>query len=142
MRTQNEYRELLDQARLINRISLWSTQELDPHFHMDHIIPFSLWGNNDLWNLGPMLKKENLAKSDLLPSKDLLTASRERLFNHWHFLDGQVTDLFRWEAAGTLGVHYEAWSSRSASQLFEALVNGGERTAQATGSLRWSPSKK
>lgn len=137
VRNQQEYRSLMDQARQENPRSLWSSGRLNADFHVDHIIPFSLWGNNDLWNLAPVLPKENLAKSDLLPSLQLLTDSRERLSAHWHFLDRQVTDLFRWEVAGTLGVRIDSWSSQSSKMLFDALVSSVELTAQATGSLRW-----
>ena len=31
----------------------WSDKGLKPDFAVDHIIAFSLWGNNDLWNLVP-----------------------------------------------------------------------------------------
>jgi very-short-patch-repair endonuclease len=45
------------------------------------VIPFSLWRNNDLWNLLPAHPAVNNAKRDLLPSQSLLRQRREALQN-------------------------------------------------------------
>ncbi|WP_418156223.1 HNH endonuclease domain-containing protein [Pseudomonas aeruginosa] len=46
----------------------WSGRPLNQRFAVDHAIPFSLWANNDLWNLLQVDQQVNANKSDKLPS--------------------------------------------------------------------------
>ena len=58
---------------------VWSMRSLDGrHFAVDHVIPFALWGNNDLWNLLPAHPAVNGEKSDRLPSGELLMSRRPK----------------------------------------------------------------
>jgi CRISPR/Cas system Type II protein with McrA/HNH and RuvC-like nuclease domain len=41
-------------------------------YDVDHMIPFSVWKNNDLWNLLPSQAKTNHQKRDKIPSADLI----------------------------------------------------------------------
>jgi len=50
---------------------------------VDHMIPFALWKNNDLWNLLPAEKKENGKKSDLIPSRILLERRKDIITEYW-----------------------------------------------------------
>lgn len=48
---------------------VWSDRRLAAEdLAVDHVIPFSLWGSNDLWNLMPTHSKVNCQKSDMLPA--------------------------------------------------------------------------
>jgi hypothetical protein len=51
------------------RPSRWSESKLDGDFPVDHVIPFSLWRNHDLWNLLPAHPRRNHQKKDRLPAR-------------------------------------------------------------------------
>jgi len=51
--------------------------------HIDHLIPFSLWQNNDLWNLLPSHQRINTQKHDLVPSLPLLEKRRSTIIDYW-----------------------------------------------------------
>jgi hypothetical protein len=52
-------------------------------YDVDHVIPFSVWKNNDLWNLLPSTKKVNGAKRDKIPTPEMLEKSRDRIGDYW-----------------------------------------------------------
>jgi len=106
-------------------------------FDVDHIIPFSLWKNNDLWNLVPTKNIVNRSKSDklvtnshLIKSKDLLIfywkesaqKDRNRFLNESKILTGKLLDKNNWEM-----------------ELFLRLKEAVEYTAFQRGVERWEP---
>ena len=121
-----------------NPVSLWSGNPLGNNFHIDHIIPFSLWGNNDLWNLVPVSATENINKSDKLPTLELLYSVKDRLNNHWSFLARARNDQFRGEVTRTLGLKIDNWTPETMNGLFDALMASVELTSQLVGSERWT----
>ena len=66
-------------ARLAGKECVWTEKPLHGQFAVDHIIPFALWHNNDLWNLMPVLPTVNSQKSDRLPTRNLLLQRRDRI---------------------------------------------------------------
>jgi len=58
---------------------VWSGKKIKSlsKLHIDHVIPFSVWKNNDLWNLLPTHRDTNLKKREFIPSPELL---KERYF--------------------------------------------------------------
>lgn len=67
----------------IRIVSVWSNVKLDNSLHIDHCIPFTYWPNNDKWNLLPSTEKENLSKSDRVPSKARLSEAKARVLSWW-----------------------------------------------------------
>lgn len=63
---------------------VWSGRTLD-HSNMviDHVIPFSLIPNNDLWNLMPCHKSINIRKGERIPSPALLAGRSDVLLAYW-----------------------------------------------------------
>ena len=55
---------------------------LEPDLHVDHVIPFSLWGDNGRPNLMPAHKKENHQKRDKIPSPELIGRCKDRLIRY------------------------------------------------------------
>lgn len=137
IREQGDYRSLMNRAGKANPASIWTGRPLGKSIDIDHAIPFSLWGNNDLWNLFPVNAGENRAKSDKLPSLELMSGARERACAHWAFLDRERTDQFRSEIAYAHGIRIERWDGRTAKTLFDAFASAVELTAQAAGGERW-----
>ena len=104
---------------------------------VDHVIPFSLWGSNDLWNLLPTLDAVNARKSDLLPSAGLLVQQRDAIIHQWECLHSRLPDAFDRQAAHLLGpapVVQGNWQSL----LFARLREMTEITAQQRGIRRWN----
>jgi SAM-dependent methyltransferase len=116
----------------------WSGRRLDGRFDVDHMIPFSLWGNNDLWNLLPAHSKVNADKSDRLPGSALLRARRSNIVDSWRLLRDAVPQAFDQQAAHLLGRRPGgpiAWEE----DLFARLREAVEITACQRGVERWEP---
>ena len=73
--------QLRDEQKTI--VSAWSNTKLNQSLHIDHCIPFAYWPNNDKWNLLPSTEKENLTKSDRVPSKTRMIEARSRILDWW-----------------------------------------------------------
>ena len=71
---------------------MWKANPLKQKFEVDHGIAFSLWRNNDLWNLFPATREANHAKSDRLPTSDLLHRRRDGIIGSWELLRGAYPD--------------------------------------------------
>jgi HNH endonuclease len=50
---------------------------------VDHVLPFSQTQNNNLWNLLPACKKCNGAKSDRIPTPEILKRRRDGILTCW-----------------------------------------------------------
>jgi hypothetical protein len=60
----------------------------------DHLIPFSVWKNNELWNILPALKTENQTKSDFIPHPELLDRQKEHIVWYWNRMNENDPDVF------------------------------------------------
>lgn len=56
-------------------------------YDVDHLIPFSIWKNNDLWNLLPSEAKTNNQKRDKIPSIELIERRKDLIFHYWDLLN-------------------------------------------------------
>ncbi|MEI6842612.1 MAG: HNH endonuclease domain-containing protein, partial [Methanomicrobiales archaeon] len=54
--------------------------------NIDHVLPFMIWKNNELWNLMPALPDVNGKKSDNIPSGKLLEARKEAILHYWDLM--------------------------------------------------------
>ena len=81
----------------------WSGRVIDRRFAVDHVIPFSLWGNNDLWNLLPVDARLNGQKSDKLPTAALIQDSRAAIVQSWQVLRDAAPGAFDRQATHLLG---------------------------------------
>ena len=81
----------------------WSGKRLNSGFAVDHVIPFSLWANNDLWNLVPADPRINLQKSDKLPTHRLLMERQTQLAQGWSILRESLPVPFDRQAEHLLG---------------------------------------
>ena len=117
----------------------WSGRRLEGRFDIDHVIPFSLWGNNDLWNLLPAHSKVNADKSDKLPSARLLLDRQSSIVDGWRLLRNAMPQAFDQQAGHLLGRLPGgplAWEG----ELFGRLREAVEITACQRGVERWSGS--
>jgi hypothetical protein len=122
---------------LPDRVCVWSDRSLfADDFAVDHAMPFSLWRNNDLWNLFPAAPVINAAKSDKLPTYGLLNRQRDTIINYWRGLDCALGERFAREAQTLLGRDPfipSNWEAR----LFSRFVEAFEVTANQRGAGRW-----
>lgn len=65
---------------------VWSGIRITTDLNIDHVLPFSVWRNNDLWNLLPAKAKVNNHKRDKIPSLELLEKRKDRIISYWEFL--------------------------------------------------------
>jgi hypothetical protein len=109
LKNQGELRCVWSDKRIVAKSSL----------NLDHVVPFSVWKNNDLWNLLPASKTVNSKKSDKVPSGNRLEASREVIFQYWTFLYKSEPEIFMREVKKSLLGNYGGtdWQHISFEQL-------------------------
>ncbi|MCC5835086.1 MAG: methyltransferase domain-containing protein [Opitutales bacterium] len=120
---------------------VWTDRRLKGRFEVDHAIPFSLWRNNDLWNLLPASNSANREKRDNLPSYNLLQKRRDSIIHCWRSLDEYFGERFRNEARTLMGIQ-PLVESRWEIQLFTRFVEAFETTATQRGAARWEPARQ
>jgi SAM-dependent methyltransferase len=106
-------------------------------FDVDHIIPFSLWRNNDVWNLVPAGPAANSSKSDKLPARALMHRQRDSLIHCWELLRAHHPARFDNEACKLAGYTYSPANWQPA--IFQAVTDAIEFTAAQRGAARWHP---
>jgi hypothetical protein len=116
------------------RECVWSGRDLRRDFVIDHVLPFSLWRNNDLWNLLPVHPKVNSQKSDKLPTRGLLRRRRDIILHYWDRSIAVFPQRFCAEAAAQTGSE-----TPSLPELFNVLSESVEVTALQRGCERWEP---
>lgn len=68
---------------------VWSGNIISNDLNIDHVLPFSIWRNNDLWNLLPAKAKINNTKSNKIPSLELLNKRKDQIITYWKFIKGE-----------------------------------------------------
>lgn len=109
---------------------------------VDHVLPYSMWRNNDLWNLLPTLAKVNGSKRDRLPSRRLLRGRRDAIVGCWEVTRNRLPARFAHEAAaqtGDLAASRSARADVDLARLFDALSEAVEVTAIQRACPRWEP---
>ncbi len=121
-----------------NKECVWTGQKLNLDFDVDHVIPFSLWRNNDLWNLLPCNSAINKKKRDMLPTRKLLVKREDNIVHYWRLVRSANNKRFDYEVSSIL--------TRSASkgywekEMFSYLQEAVEITALQRSVQRWEPS--
>ena len=67
------------------------------NFAIDHVLPFSVTHNNNLWNLLPSCKNCNSAKSDSIPKPDFLLRRKQAIFDCWQLERTRYPEAFEQE---------------------------------------------
>ena len=78
------YKELLQSEGSV--YCVWTGLKIN-QYDIDHIIPFSIWKNNDLWNLLPAQAKINNQKRDKIPAESLIDQRSDLINHYWQMLD-------------------------------------------------------
>lgn len=115
----------------------WTGAHLPKKFAVDHIIPFSLWHNNDLWNLVPAAPSINSSKSDKLPSREILRRRQDCIISYWEILRSSYLSRFDHETSRLVG--RSNLNGHWQMNVFHAVCDAVEYTAMQRGIERWQP---
>jgi hypothetical protein len=105
---------------------------------VDHVIPFSLWFNNDLWNLLPTSRHLNSVKSDRLVSRVSLLKSRDRIIHYWELVRREHSERFYTELRRSLIRKETPAEANWQISAFAGLLENVEAIAIQRGIERWS----
>ncbi len=85
-RARNTYRNLFERMHCLECV--WSGEKISEleDMNIDHVIPFTLRRNNDLWNLLPASRKTNQMKQDSVPSHNTIEARSGAIQHYWRAL--------------------------------------------------------
>ena len=112
---------------------------IEKKFNIDHVIPYSLWHNNDLWNLLPADPKVNNSKRDMLPTRALLNKRKDIIKDYWSLIVRDYPVRFDYEVSRFTG--YSALLNERNKEwhelLFSAVTEAVEITAIQRGCGRW-----
>jgi hypothetical protein len=111
-RTPDTERQVQEASRFYHQLladsheiaCVWSGISIHSHqnLHIDHMLPFSLWKNNDLWNLMPTHKKVNEKKKDMIPSPALLERREDTIRHYWDLWHDSYGETFTREIMSAL----------------------------------------
>ena len=140
-RDVTEARDLFrEQAKQASLLCVWTGKKLSEEaLAVDHAIPFSLWRNNDLWNLLPADSGANLRKRDRLPTLMLVEKSKDRIIECWEMLYTRYKHRFLKETREFSGRDtIKDFSRSSRTELFSVFKESIEVTALQRGTPRWN----
>jgi SAM-dependent methyltransferase len=101
--------------------SVWSNTKLNDTLHIDHCIPFAYWPNNDKWNLLPATVKENLSKSDRVPSKSRMNDAKSRILDWWELAWNSEQEKTRFFHEASLSLATFNSNSTEFEEVFDAM---------------------
>lgn len=101
-----------------NVYCVWTGRKIS-NYDIDHLIPFSVWKNNDLWNLLPSDSKINNQKRDKIPTPEVIERQKELIINYWGIIYEHQSKQFQKEIQiALLGNHsFDSWKNSGILQL-------------------------
>ncbi len=90
-------------------------------YDVDHMIPFAVWRNNDLWNLLPAKPAVNNRKRHKIPTAAFLQDRQEAIFRYWQLLKDFSGERFMSEIRMALlgNATSENWEQHAFAQLLK-----------------------
>jgi|AntRauTorcE11898_2_1112593.scaffolds.fasta_scaffold01057_4 hypothetical protein len=76
---------------------VWSGRKIKSDLNIDHLLPFSFYQNNDVWNLLPTTASINNKKRDSIPSSNLLNNRRRQIYDYWSLTENKFGMRFHSE---------------------------------------------
>ena len=97
--SKNLYKSILEKDGKV--YCVWTGKAITT-YDVDHIIPFSIWKNNDLWNLLPSQTKVNNQKRDKIPSVRQIEMNKDLILHYWELINKFQSQRFEKEIQVTL----------------------------------------
>ena len=88
------YKDILAKEKFVKCV--WTGEKIIT-YDVDHVIPFSVWKNNDLWNLLPSRPKTNNQKRDKIPSSAFIENKKEAIIYYWNLINESQSQRFQKE---------------------------------------------
>lgn len=126
------YRNML--ANLGEVFCVWTGKSLQ-NYDVDHVLPFAIYKNNDLWNLLPAKPSINNQKRDKIPSEDTLLKSKELIIYYWKQLYKQHNCSFLEQLQVSLLGHRK--TSNWENEAFVQLINTSKYLIDTRGYSKW-----
>jgi hypothetical protein len=119
-----------------NVYCVWTRKKIT-NYDIDHMIPFSIWRNNDLWNLLPSDAKINNQKRDKIPSPEIIEKQKDLITDYWEIIFESQSKRFQKEIqVALLGNHsFDSWKSNGILQL----QNSCNYLIENRGFSEWKP---
>lgn len=127
------YEALLDRHALT---CAWTGETLK-RFDVDHAIPWTLWHNNDLWNLLPVHPKANNEKRALIPARERIMDRKAAIIISWTVFYETYRQLFLAHAGAFIGSPLNGFARVDQKALFDTFKDAIEYTAINRGVARW-----
>lgn len=101
-----------------NVYCVWTGRKIS-NYDIDHMIPFSVWKNNDLWNLLPSDSKINNQKKDKIPKPEIIERQKNLIIDYWGIIYEHQSKRFQKEIqVALLGNHsFDSWKISGITQL-------------------------
>jgi len=123
LQTPTEARNVLISTKFFSQVNklecVWSGRLISNDLNIDHVLPYSIWRNNDLWNLLPTKASINRIKSNKIPSIDLLNNSKERIIYYWECIKEKEPLGFERELKVSLVRKMDNWENVAHKSLVE-----------------------
>lgn len=126
------YKDILKNSGEI--ICVWSEKKITT-YDIDHIIPFSIFKNNDLWNLLPAQPTINNKKRDKIPASSIITKRKDIIIHYWEMICQKQQEKFLDEIQiSLLGNHPKNnWQTNA----FNQLLNTSKYLIETRGYEEW-----
>lgn len=110
------YKDILQKVG--NIYCVWTGSKIS-NYDIDHLIPFSVWKNNDLWNLLPSDSKINNQKRDKIPTPEIIDRQKNLILDYWEIIFESQSKRFQKEIqVALLGNHsFDSWKNIGITQL-------------------------
>jgi hypothetical protein len=97
---------------------VWTGKTIS-RYDVDHMIPFSVWKNNDLWNLLPSQTSTNNQKRDKIPSVELIERRKDLILHYWDLINQNQPQRFQKEIQVALlgNKPFVSWQETAIKQL-------------------------
>lgn len=110
------YKEILKKEGKV--FCVWTGRNIS-NYDIDHLIPFSIWKNNDLWNLLPSDSRINNQKRDKIPTPEIIERQKTLILDYWGIIFENQSNRFQKEIqVALLGNNsFDSWKNVGISQL-------------------------
>ena len=120
------WREIVGKLGGIHCIYSRERLQSEADYDLDHFVPWSFAGHNNLWNLVPVLKDANIRKSDTLPDKkyfrEFVGAQYQALEIYHQHYSGQWKTLMHPYSADLRVDPNDQWSFQQLVEKYELVV--------------------
>ncbi|MEI7978139.1 MAG: HNH endonuclease domain-containing protein [Bacteroidota bacterium] len=110
------YEDILAKEKFVECV--WTGEKITS-YDVDHVIPFSVWKNNDLWNLLPSRPKTNNQKRDKIPSSAFIESRKAEIIRYWDLINEYQSQRFQKEIRVALlgSSSNSSWQQAAIKQL-------------------------